>query len=568
MKEKLIHKLLPLLTFVLFVPFVAKVFTSIEARSMLFLSFFCLFVVLFYSVRSNKGIEIFFTLAITASFILVLHNTSLFTADFFKSLTTNQEVILTQEYDSTGFISFGSSHSYFFQTSYLMHLMSSLFGMPPLMAVYGMLVIFIFLMALIGFYVLEILRNRTAAKPFAMSLVAFFVVSSATMEVASGSFYRDLGLAFLLLFVCFYLAKPRVTTAEFLLTSVFVIGVTLGSPIAATILILFFSVLSVFSYQRARANLFYALIPLSYMVFVAQEYVLRLGKYTRFGFSGLMDFLLAIFGGHVPERVIPWERATLSFRLDTFLGSSSYLSLLLLAMLIVLSTLLLLRHNKPDRKSGGCRAMDERALLKAFCVYLLVVLVIFGVTYIGTSTRSETPFSDIRTIALFFLTAMLPFAFLHQELLNILFSKKALLAILAALILLASFRMVFSVYPKSGLDPINAVEDFRLSQTVHDVGHFVKDHFDSGYFVVDFRMRIILFSLLSSQENEVRLLNENALASLPSLQTSVLIFHVNGIRYPSVFVPPKAYIEAYNFSQTRNRVYDNGDVLIVILRSP
>jgi hypothetical protein len=569
--ERAVILFLPLFTailaFVPFVPFAVNTLASIEARLLLFLSFFCLFLSVFHSVRSNKRIETFLTLLITASFIIFLHNESIFTPAFLKSLTTNQEVILAQQYDSTGFISYEAAHSHFFQTSYIMHVISGIFGIPPLTTVYVMLLIFIVLIASIGTYISEILRKKVNVKPFASSLITFFAASSCTMIVNDASFYRDLGFAILLLFLCFYMAKPRTTRAVFLLEAMFVVGISLGSPVAAIILVLFFSVLSLFKY-RSLQSLFLAIIPLSYLIFVGQEYVSRLGKYAIFSFGGLLEFLDAIFGGNIPQRVIPWRRTTLSAPLDTFLNSASYVSLLLLTMLTVVSILFLLRHNELDRKSGRDKPEGTRALLKTFSVYLFIILAVYGVTYIGASTTLEEPFSDIRTIALFFLIAVLPFAFLRRDLLEMLFSKKALFAVLTALMLLASFRMVFSVYPKSVFDPINAVEDTRLSQTVHDVGHFVENHFDSGYFVVDFRMRIVLFSLLSLQQSEVRLLDENALAHPPSAETSVLIFHINGIKYPSVFVSPKAYIEAYNLSLTRNRVYDNGDVLIVFTRLP
>jgi len=534
-------------------------FSSLEVRFLLFLSFFLLFSAIFYFVRFNRRLETLFTLGITTSFIFILHNRSIFISSFSKSLATNEVVILARQYNATGNISLPSHHSYFLQTPYLVHVISTVFGIPPSIALYGIMFSYIALMTLIGMYILEILGKKGIAKPFSSSLIAFFVVSSNTMIVEDASFYRDMGSSLLLLLFCYFIAKPRRTRRDFLLMSILVVGATMGSPISSLIMILFFSILALNKHQRL-ISLFYAIIPLSYLTFVAHKYVSFLRMYTIFSFRGLLEFFLEIFSGSIPERVVPWRRTISSIVQDAFVSSISYISLLLLAMLTAGSILFLLSRDKLKRKK------PEASLLKTFSIYLWITLVIIVITYIGASIRAETTFSDIRTVATIFLSGVLPFAFLSREFFEKLFSKKALSAIIAILMVLASFRVLYQVYPKSVHDPINVVEDSRLSQTIYDVGHYVNAHFKGGYFVVDFRMRIVMFSLFSSQQYEIRLLNEQALASALPYTTSVLVFHLNGVRYPSIYIPSEAYMEAYNLSLTRNRVYDNEDVVIVFIQ--
>lgn len=105
----------------------------------------------------------------------------------------------------------------------------------------------------------------------------------------------------------------------------------------------------------------------------------------------------------------------------------------------------------------------------------------------------------------------------------------------------------------------------HLVVRARDVGQFVSRHFRSGYFVVDFRMRRMVFSLLSSQSHEIRLLTGQALATASQSANGTLVFNLNGIRYPSIYVSSEVYVAAYILSMTRNHVYDNGEVIIVNL---
>jgi hypothetical protein len=37
---------------------------------------------------------------------------------------------------------------------------------------------------------------------------------------------------------------------------------------------------------------------------------------------------------------------------------------------------------------------------------------------------------------------------------------------------------------------------------------------------------------------------------------------MNGIKYPSIYVPSKIYAKAYNMSLAGNRLYDSGDYIL------
>jgi hypothetical protein len=337
-----------------------------------------------------------------------------------------------------------------------------------------------------------------------------------------------------------------------------VVGVTIGDTNGILLLIPFFFLYTVFA--RKMTDIVYALIPLAYLILCAQSYTSSLKEYATFATSGFIGFLQEIMLGQLPERTIPWQRTSIRMYEDTVISSIAYLSLLAISLVVMILFLLIWA-----KKRGQVVKNKEDARSRAGLICLSFWLSIVAVTYIGASFRPETSFSDIRTIAIVLLSLLLIFLLMSKKLISYIKPRKVLLSCLITLIIMASMRTVYEVYPKSIHDPIYAVEDSRLGSTsIYIVADFLNTYYKVGGIVGDYKTFNRIGKSLPDSQYEKRWLNETTLgkpfARFP--YKSVLIFNVAGTTYPSVYHSLEAYIAAYNFSISHNRLYDNGIVVI------
>jgi hypothetical protein len=187
-------------------------------------------------------------------------------------------------------------------------------------------------------------------------------------------------------------------------------------------------------------------------------------------------------------------------------------------------------------------------------------------TYIGTSTKPETTFSDIRTIAIVLVSLLLPSQFIFKQLIKKIGANKFLLAFVSILMIFASLRTIYEVYPKSIHDPIYVVEDERLGSTaIYLGGEYINSYYKTGGIIADYKTINRIGILLPYPLYEKRLINETTLtdAFLLFPLRSILVFNIAGIRYLSTYHTSEAYIAAYNFGLMHNRLYDNGVILII-----
>jgi hypothetical protein len=132
------------------------------------------------------------------------------------------------------------------------------------------------------------------------------------------------------------------------------------------------------------------------------------------------------------------------------------------------------------------------------------------------------------------------------------------------MLVLASFRTAYEPkgsYPKSMHDPIRVVEDWRLGSTsIYAAGGYINSHFTAGEIIADYKVLNKLGPLLHSLQYEEVYPDEKTFASR---ERSLLVFNIAGIKYPSLVTPREAYVAAYDFGMTHNRVYDNSVVLMI-----
>ena len=210
-------------------------------------------------------------------------------------------------------------------------------------------------------------------------------------------------------------------------------------------------------------------------------------------------------------------------------------------------------------------AKRRDSLSNAFLVCLSFWVFVAAMTYIGSSIRPETSFSDIRTITIVLMSILLPFSFASKKFISRVKSRRILLCCLIVLIAVASIRTVYEITPKSIEDPIYVVEDSRLGSTnIINVADFLNENYGTGGIVGDYKTLNRIGGLLPNSNYEKRFLNETTITEPFSRfpNKSILVFNIAGLSYPSIYHSNESYVAAYNFSLSHNQLYDNGIVVI------
>ncbi|MEM2506233.1 MAG: hypothetical protein QXF61_04235 [Nitrososphaeria archaeon] len=398
-------------------------------------------------------------------------------------------------------------------------------------------------------------REYTSEKFYFIYAIAFSIASFAWSE-------RGKIPTFLFLMVMWLVYNDGLKSLKKnVILAILVVSVTLGHTVGFLILIFFFILFSIFS--RRNTTIVYALIPIAYLIFSAHSYVISIKKYAVFALEGLQEFLDVFIKGNMPERITPWSRITSLSQSDIYITSAAYISLLLLSFLTALTSIYILLKEKNKIKG------NYNAYLQTSSAYLWIFLSIVLITYVGVTTKHETSFSDIRTIVIIFILLLLPFILTSKRLIERISAKKVFVLAVTALLILATLKTIYDVYPKSIYDPINVVEDNRLGTTsIYALTVFITAHCRGGGIVADYKVLNRIGAFLSDVQYEKRFLNETTLnkpfARYP--YQHILIFNTAGTVYPSIYHSQRAYIAAYNFSLSNNRLYDNGVVVISLAR--
>jgi len=507
------------------------------------------------------------SMLIIASLLFLLWRSSFVMPHYVEGVLNSRHYIFAEQYREEGHLVFGEAHSYFFLPSLILDLLWIVCGISALESIYISILICWVFTALTGFLILKVIKLHTPSEEKSRSsgavlapLIVFCLVSSAYSERVSPAELEQVPLLLLLLVMCILFNRGLRSRSDAVIVLLLVVGITLGSTDGILMLTPFFFLFSILS--RTRSASVYALLPVGYMLHAGYQYTISLRTYAIHGWEGFWEFLEKIISGQPWERAIPWQRTISPTREDAVVTSVGYLSLILLSLIAAFTlTLLLIReHGKHENDNP-----DMPACLWSNLTCLWLALAVAAITYIGASIKPEVSFSDIRTIAIVFVSWLLPFMFISQRLIANISRRKALVALVITLTILASLRTIYQVYPKSVHDPINAVEDERLGSTaVYAAGGYINTYYRTGGIVADYKVSNRLGMVFSSLEYERRWLDENTLADLfdRSSERTILIFNVAGTKYPSIYHPSEAYMAAYSFTMKHNRIYDNGAVLV------
>ena len=531
------------------------------SRLSILLVFFMPFIFALYSQKSSRGVLIILlSFIVISTLVFITRNVAMFNV-FMGGVGGSGTRLLAQRYRDAGNLVFPDSHSYFPQTSLLLYALSTFCGFSLFHSSIVIISLHIFLTALIGLYTFKTMtKNQRREKEFFLPLLAVFSLFVSHNLMYTNVAYRYLASPlFLLLLLHIYDGNYGEAPQRryYVVTLLLSVGILLGDPISALIMIPLFMLVSVLG--RRRLEVIYALIPFSYLVYSAKSYVLSLRSYTRFALKGFLEFLGDLTRQQFPERVIPWRR-TLSLSVeDAYLTSIGYISLLVVSAIIGMT--IVIHWIRGEIRED---TTERSVLAKATGLALLSMSSLGAFTYIGTSVMPEVRFSDIRTIALIFSSLLLIFSFTTRTLKKRLEGSRTLFYIISFLLIFSSLRIIYSAYPKSIYDPPNVVEDVRLSSTsVYVVANFLQEYYKSGGVIVDYKTLNRIGRTLPAPQYEKRWLNETTIDYPFTFHPtrSILVFNTAGNTYPSVFHPPEAYQAANDFSLEHNRIYDNGFVV-------
>jgi hypothetical protein len=211
-----------------------------------------------------------------------------------------------------------------------------------------------------------------------------------------------------------------------------------------------------------------------------------------------------------------------------------------------------------SRSEKGKREKDD-ALVHAAIIYLFPILGVVLLTYIGASVQAEVSFSDIRTIVLGYSAMLLLFSFASKTLLSKLANHRLFLIVVIVLLILSSFRVIFQDFPKSYQDPILVVEDARMDlREMGYAGAFLFSYYRSGNVLSDYKADYADMSLLVKAPDKASMLS----LSTTDFRATFLVLDINGLKYPSSYVPHNIYAHAYETGLNEDLIYNNGAAVI------
>jgi len=474
---------------------------------------------------------------------------------FFEGVEFSETRLLVERYAQQGFMNLSLlSHSPFFQTTFIIYALSSIGGLPSPLASLVMIFLYLAFAGSISIYILRVFEKWVSKKTSFLPYVIVFALVSVSGLMATSVAYRYIAsLMFPLLFFSLMNSHLRKQFGSRLVFLLLTIGITLGDPVSSLLMIPLFVLYSIL--KRDYTVSLYAIIPASYLLYSGELYISYLKAYANFAWSGVSAFFQELLAGNFAQRTLPWQRTLSIAPEDSYLASVSYISLLALALTIFTSSIIFWHKSKSEK---GKREKDD-ALVRAAIVYLFPILCVVLLTYIGVSVQAEVSFSDIRTIVIGYSAMLLLFSFASKTLLSKLASHRLFLIVVIVLLVFSSFRVIFQDFPKSYQDPILVVEDARVDlREMGYAGVFLFSYYRSGSVLYDYKAGYVDMSLLVKAPDKASMLS----LSTTDFRATFLVLDINGLKYPSSYVPQNIYAQAYETGSNEDLIYNNGAIAI------
>jgi hypothetical protein len=543
-----------LLSFAVIGQYVAYVLPSADSRILLLLSYLALVSVILVAcsdrVKASPTAQKFtvFILSFGVSLAFVLKRYYLMAPGFMLEVVHSEFFVAAQNYVQSGVITSGLQHSFLFQEPLILSSIMNVSGMSVNTVVYISLAVYAIMIAFAATLLFGIARNAFGNRGSIASLMPGIIVFS--MISFAYSQRTEIGISLMLLLLCF-LFVGNLSRGKTLVVILLVIAITFGSATSMLVIIPFSFVFALLN--ERKPSLVYGIIPLGYLVSAGSSYLISINSYNSSAITGLFYFFQEIVTGHFAQRVLPWQRSSLTTVGDTYITSLAYVSLVAVCGLVLLIGLLAWRNKRIVVKNY------EKALYQAAVVVGILLFVIAVMAYIGASVEPESTSSDIRTIALVLVTLLLPFLLVCRKISDSLSGKRLLMILMLGLLIFASFRTFYELYPKSIHDPINVVEDVRVNPfSVYAAGDFLgKFTTNSSTIVFDYKTSGIAISLVNGT-------SRSSLFTLTVGSADMVVFDTNGLTLGSLYTSPQAYMEAMNQSSSQNLIYNDGSVYVVM----
>ncbi len=554
----------------LFIPFISYNFPSDIARILLITFFFVpiLWIIRFSlhqsSSHDRRNLQIAgaFTSLITPMFIFFSKNI-LRLPTLFEGVEFTETRVVAESYAQQGVINLSlSPHSSFIQTPYLLHALSSIIGLPVSLCVTYLLGFYFIFIGIVGIYVSKVLSSKVKSKfAFLPYLLSFSLVSASSL-MQTNLAYRYIGSLILFLLVFFLINRTSNSQSSIIVILFLIVGITLGDPISSIFMIPLFVLNSIFMRYRTGdmpevgVPLLFLLIPFLYIVYAGWSYVNTWRGYFLNAWSGLRLFYVTLLSGVLPVRVLPWKRMISTSIADNMVASVGYLSLLSLALVICLLSMSLLWTNYKQRK---LKFDKEPSFTYAVSIYLFLFLIAISLLYIGSSIMPISSISDMKTILIGYVPVWMLSLFASKTLLSKIGNKRSLLLLVVVLLLFSSVRIFYQTYPKSNLDSVLVVETVQLDKlAVGYSNRFIFLYYSEGSILCDYKTGFAYFYFIVKEPRGFKHLS----ATTNDFSADIISMDINGLKYPSLFIPLDIYTKVYDASMNGNIVYNNGPIII------
>jgi hypothetical protein len=539
--------------------------SSLEARIALIGGFSVLVVLSIFAYKAKYlSLKSVYLVLLALSLLFALWRTNFLSPEYLEIQVNSRFVTFAQGYSQTGSLNLGSAESFFFLPAAIDYFLNLLGCLNYSLITYINFVIYVVFIWLSSVLIVRLVRKKVVpyAKNFFIEIlpvvVGILTISMANSERGGPPFVLVTLLLWLIFDGRFTLRNGTISMIILLL------GITFGTATGALFLIPFFFIASISS---NKSRLFFSFIPLSYFVFSAVSYTLTLKSYTVSAWSGFSNFFQESLSGQLPSRALPWLRGSTSPTLDRYIASTTYLSLIALALII--AVLLTLPQKSIRIKNFYSKTFTRGSLIAALiCLWFFIGIVAF--TYLGSVGLPETSTSDIRTIAVAFITLPLPFFFAAERLLKKI-NKKMFIAPIIIITLVASMYTLYEVAPKSTQDSILTVEDARLEPFTQFVaGYFLQNYFNNTV-VLSNVPTVVMDRKISS--HVVYILKPNMTVIDLDIATAfdanrIVLFDANGLRYGSIYVSPESYQKASDLTGNQSVIYSSGNITALLINNP
>lgn len=496
------------------------------------------------------GKETIYVILFAISALFLFWRTGCFLPAYIEDILNTERFVLVEEYASSGHIQLSTGHSYFFLHSMVLYFLNQICSLSYAWSFWLALLLELLLIVIIGILIYEFMKkisinDVTLFTRILPVLVPFFFIAF----INTNRLDHALLLVPLLLYLFFTKGIKHIN--HYLIGLLFVFGITFGSATGILFVVPFFFIYCLLN-KSAKLSVYF-LIPLAYLVFCTYSYTRALSSYLRTAWAGFSSFMDSALIGDVPNRVFPWGRGQNMMLFDTSILNAAYLSLFLLSTLLVLVLVFFNRETKNPTIG------DRNSFYRASLIYLMMFILVAGVTYLGFSTLLESSISDVRAIVFVFMMIILPFIFVFKKAVYKIKSKKIISFIIVVLIFVASLQTIYSIYPKSANDPVNTVEDRRLDALSKlSTLDFLKMATPDSLIFLDYKLSLRAIDL--KKEFKVFMLS----TSHDINSADIIGVDFNGLRFGSLYVSPDIYDSVNNLTKINNVAYSSGDILIII----